>query len=73
MRRTLIALIVCLPALACSAARPPEGRWEGRIEIPGSELQLIVDLAPGERRRLGGIDRHPGARHQGRARCRTSS
>ncbi len=47
MRRTLLALIVCLPALACSAARPPEGRWEGRVEIPGSELQLIVDLAQG--------------------------
>ena len=47
MRRTLIALIVCLPALACSAARPPEGRWEGRVDIPGSELQLIVDLAEG--------------------------
>jgi len=45
MRRTLIALVVCLPALVCSAARPPEGRWEGRVEIPGSELQLIVDLA----------------------------
>jgi hypothetical protein len=47
MRRTLIALIACLPALACGAARPPEGRWEGRVEIPGSELQLIVDLAQG--------------------------
>lgn len=47
MRRTLIALIVCLPAVACSAVRPPEGRWEGRIEIPGSELQLVVDLAQG--------------------------
>ena len=47
MRRTLIAFLLFFPALACGAAPPPEGRWEGRVEIPGSELQLIVDLAPG--------------------------
>jgi hypothetical protein len=47
MRRTLLTLLVCFPALVCSAARPAEGRWEGRVEIPGSELQLTVDLAQG--------------------------
>src|SRR6476661_5632761 len=24
------------------------GRWEGTVEIPGSHLTVIVDLAPGE-------------------------
>ena len=24
-----------------------EGRWEGRVEIPGSELAVVVDIAPG--------------------------
>lgn len=47
MRQTLIALLACLPLLASGAAPPPEGRWEGRVEIPGSELPLFVDLAPG--------------------------
>lgn len=47
MRQTLIALMACLPLLASGAAPPPEGRWEGRVEIPGSELPLFVDLAPG--------------------------
>jgi hypothetical protein len=46
MRRALIALFVCLPLIA-SAAAPPEGRWEGRAEIPGSELNVVVDLAQG--------------------------
>jgi hypothetical protein len=43
MRRTITMLLLCVPALTLGAA--PEGRWGGPIQIPGRELQLIVDLA----------------------------
>jgi len=46
MRRAVIALLCCAPALAC-AVDGPEGRWEGSVRIPGRELPLVVDLAPG--------------------------
>jgi hypothetical protein len=46
MRQTLIALLACLPMIASGAAPPPDGRWEGRVDIPGSELPVVVDLAP---------------------------
>ena len=46
MRRAIMTLLLCGPALA-SAAGEPAGRWEGSIRIPGRELPLIVDLAPG--------------------------
>jgi hypothetical protein len=46
MRRAVLALLLCAPALA-SAAGEPAGRWEGAIRIPGRELPLVVDLAPG--------------------------
>jgi hypothetical protein len=45
MRQLLLVLLAWLPLLAHAAAPPPEGRWEGRVEIPGNELPLIVDLA----------------------------
>ena len=45
MRRSILILLVCLPALANGAAKLPEGRWEGSVQIPGRDLQLIVDLA----------------------------
>jgi len=45
MRQTLLALIAYLPLLAHGAAAPPEGRWEGQVEIPGTGLPLVVDLA----------------------------
>ncbi|HEV2979130.1 MAG TPA: hypothetical protein VG425_16250 [Casimicrobiaceae bacterium] len=45
MRRTISILLLCLPALACAAAKAPEGRWEGPLHIPGRELRLVVDLA----------------------------
>jgi hypothetical protein len=48
MRRAVMGLLLCLPSLA-SAAGEPAGRWEGTIRIPGRELPLIVDLAPGAR------------------------
>jgi hypothetical protein len=47
MRSALV--IVGLLALAAAHADGPhrlEGRWEGRVQIPGRELPLIVDLAP---------------------------
>jgi hypothetical protein len=50
MRSTLAALLGLLaltPPLA-NAAPPLEGRWEGRVEIPGNTLPLIVDLAEGK-------------------------
>jgi len=43
----IFLLLLCFPALAYSAAKPAEGRWEGAIQIPGRELQLVVDLAQG--------------------------
>jgi hypothetical protein len=46
MRRAVIALLLCAPALAVAAGEPA-GRWEGAIRIPGRELPLVVDLAPG--------------------------
>jgi hypothetical protein len=46
MRRAIIALLLSAPALAC-AAPALEGRWEGRIGIPGGEAPVVLDLAPG--------------------------
>jgi hypothetical protein len=45
MRRAIIALLGCAPIWAWSAAQPLEGRWEGRILIPGRETPVVVDLA----------------------------
>jgi len=45
MRRAIVALLSCLPALAWSAAQSLEGRWEGRILIPGRETPVVMDLA----------------------------
>jgi len=45
MRRTIAALLCCIPALAMGAGPSAEGRWEGRIEIPGRALTVVVDLA----------------------------
>ncbi len=47
MRRAIIAVLVSLPALACGATQTLEGRWEGRVLIPGRETRVIVDLARG--------------------------
>jgi hypothetical protein len=48
VRRTLITLLLCCPAIAGAAAPAAEGRWEGRIRIPARELPFVVDLAPGK-------------------------
>jgi len=45
MRRTIIILLMCFPALACCAGIAPEGRWEGDLRIPGREMPLVVDFA----------------------------
>ncbi|HEY1494284.1 MAG TPA: hypothetical protein VGF49_07055 [Candidatus Solibacter sp.] len=41
MRLAFLTLI----AVLCHAAEPAEGRWEGTIQIPGTGLTAIVDLA----------------------------
>jgi hypothetical protein len=45
MRRTVLILLFSLPTLAWGASKPPEGRWEGPVRIPGRDLQVVVDLA----------------------------
>jgi hypothetical protein len=40
----LASIILLYSALACEAAEMAGGRWEGSIQIPGSEFPLIVDL-----------------------------
>ena len=32
--------------LACHAAEPFAGRWEGVVHVPGNELNVVIDLAP---------------------------
>ena len=47
MRQALVALLLATPVLAGAAGQvpAPAGRWEGRAEIPGKALPLVVDLA----------------------------
>jgi hypothetical protein len=45
MRRMMSILLLCFPLWASGAAPAPEGRWEGPVQIPGRELQVVVDLA----------------------------
>ena len=40
----LASIVLLCPTLACEAADTAAGRWEGSIQIPGSEFPLIVDL-----------------------------
>lgn len=47
MRRALVVLLAAAPALVCSAADAQEGRWDGRVLIPGRTLAITIDLAPG--------------------------
>jgi len=39
--------LVGTTAAAAEAASPLEGKWSGKIQIPGQELILVVDLAQG--------------------------
>lgn len=47
----LAAFLILSSALLCSAAENVAGRWEGSLQIPGQEFNLIVDLD-----RAGGKD-----------------
>ena len=40
----LVSIILLYSVLVCEAADSAGGRWEGSIQIPGSECPLIVDL-----------------------------
>lgn len=40
----LASIILLYSAIACEAAEMAVGRWEGSIQIPGSQFPLIVDL-----------------------------
>ena len=40
----LASIFLLYSALVCEAAESGDGRWEGSIQIPGSEFPLIVDL-----------------------------
>ena len=40
-----IFLFVFASALVCHAEDKGSGRWEGAVQIPGRELQVVVDLA----------------------------
>jgi hypothetical protein len=42
--RIMIAIALAAAALA-RAAEPPEGRWDGTVQIPGNELHIVIDLA----------------------------
>ena len=41
----LIFLFVFTSALICRAEDKASGRWEGAVQVPGSELQTIINLA----------------------------
>ena len=45
MRPAISVWLLFFPLLTHGAAPAPEGRWEGPLQIPGRELQLVVDLA----------------------------
>lgn len=45
MKCSAMALLGLVPALALGAV-PLEGRWEGRVDIPGRDSRIILDLAP---------------------------
>jgi hypothetical protein len=62
----LFSLLACVPGFA-HAARALEGRWEGRVDIPGRELPLIVDLAPTDAGRWTGSIVIPGLGIKGAA------
>jgi hypothetical protein len=44
----LIFLFVFASALICRAEDKASGRWEGAVQIPGRELEVVVDLAKAE-------------------------
>lgn len=41
-------LLILLAAALGFAAEPPEARWEGIVQIPGNDLNVVIDLAQKE-------------------------
>ena len=50
LRLTAVAVVLVVPpfALAQSTAGP-SGHWEGAIQVPNSELGILIDLAKNEK------------------------
>jgi hypothetical protein len=46
MRTPIISSLLLVPALAVGAGVQFEGRWEGRLDIPGRDTPIVLDLAP---------------------------
>ncbi len=46
MRRVIFAFCLCAATSSGIAAPVLEGRWEGRVSVPGKDMPLVVDLAP---------------------------
>jgi len=46
MRTPIIASLLLVSPLALGAGAPFEGRWEGRLDIPGRDTRIVLDLAP---------------------------
>lgn len=57
MRSALVIVVgvLAFAATRADAAHPLEGRWAGRVEIPGRELPLVVDLAPAANGWIGSL------------------
>ena len=51
--------------LACHAAEPFAGRWEGVVHIPGNELNVVIDLAPASNGSWAGSITVPGLNTKG--------
>ncbi len=45
MRVVTCVVLSCIGVSPCQSAETIAGRWEGALQIPGSEFELIVDLA----------------------------
>jgi hypothetical protein len=63
----LVSLILLVASvLACRAEEPASGRWEGLVQIPDRELNLIIDLAQNDERAWIGSVIIPGLNVKGR-------
>lgn len=49
-------LIALAPAAFAAAGADPSGHWEGRVEVPGTPLGVLIDLTPGPDGWTGAID-----------------
>lgn len=52
----LVCLSLALAAHVARAAEPPSGRWKGAIEVPGTALEVVVDLESSDGSWTGAID-----------------